>query len=53
MNPGKPPRGRCMLEFAVRHDLTPVIETFPMDQVNEALARMRSGQARYRIVLSR
>ncbi len=42
-----------MLEFAVRHDIKPVIETFGFDQVNEALDRLRSGEARYRIVLSR
>lgn len=42
-----------MLEFAARHDIKPVIETFPFDQVNEALDRLRSGEARYRIVLSR
>jgi uncharacterized zinc-type alcohol dehydrogenase-like protein len=42
-----------MLDFAARHDIKPVIEKFRMDQVNQALARLRSGQARYRIVLSR
>ena len=41
-----------MLEFAARHDIKPVIETYRFDQVNEALERLRSGQARYRIVLS-
>jgi uncharacterized zinc-type alcohol dehydrogenase-like protein len=29
----------------------PIIETFPMGAVNEALARLESGKARYRIVL--
>ena len=42
-----------MLEFAARHGIKPVIETFKFDQVNEALARLRSGKARYRVVLSR
>ena len=42
-----------MLEFAVRHDIRPVIETYRLDQVNEAMDRLRSGQARYRIVQSR
>ena len=41
-----------MLEFAARHDIRPVIETYPMEQVNEALERLASGQARYRIVLT-
>jgi uncharacterized zinc-type alcohol dehydrogenase-like protein len=42
-----------MLEFAARHDIKPVIETFGFDQVNEAMDRLRSGEARYRIVLTR
>ena len=42
-----------MLEFAARHGIKPVIETYRFDQVNEALERLRSGEARYRIVLSR
>ena len=42
-----------MLEFAARHGIKPEIETFPMDKVNEAMERLRSGQARYRIVLTR
>ena len=50
---GSPANIARMLEFAVRHKIEPVIETFRFDQVNEALARLRSGQARYRIVLSR
>lgn len=40
-----------MLEFAARHEIRPIIEIFPMSEVNEALARLRSGKARYRIVL--
>jgi uncharacterized zinc-type alcohol dehydrogenase-like protein len=42
-----------MLEFAVRHDIKPIVEHFPMAQVNDALAHLRSGKARYRIVLDR
>ncbi len=41
------------LEFAARHGIKPVIETFRFDQVNEALAKLKSGGARYRIVLTR
>ena len=40
-----------MLEFSVRHAVAPITETFPMSQVNAALDRLRSGKARYRIVL--
>ncbi len=42
-----------MLDFAARHGIKPVIETFKFEQVNEALERLRSGGARYRIVLTR
>jgi len=50
---GSPASIARMLEFAVRHEIRPVIETFPFDQVNQALARLKSGQARYRVVLTR
>jgi len=50
---GSPALIARMLEFAVRHGIKPVIETFPLAEVNEALDRLRSGQARYRIVLVR
>lgn len=50
---GSPATIRRMLEFAVRHDIKPIIETFPMDRVNDALEHLHSGKARYRIVLQR
>lgn len=40
-----------MLAFCGRHQIAPVIERFPMSRVNDALDRLRSGKARYRIVL--
>ncbi len=40
-----------MLEFCQRHDIKPVTEHFPMSQVNEAMAHLKSGKARYRIIL--
>ncbi len=40
-----------MLAFCSRHQIAPVIERFPMSRVNDALDRLRSGKARYRIVL--
>ena len=33
--------------------IDPVIEKYKFDEVNDALDRLRSGEARYRIVLSR
>ena len=50
---GSPETIAQMLNFAALHDIKPVIETFKFEQVNEALARLKSGQARYRIVLYR
>jgi uncharacterized zinc-type alcohol dehydrogenase-like protein len=40
-----------MLEFCARHQIVPITETFPMSEANEALEHLRSGKARYRIVL--
>ncbi len=50
---GSPATIARMLEFAERHNIKPVIEKFGFDEINEALARLRSGQAHYRIVLCR
>jgi uncharacterized zinc-type alcohol dehydrogenase-like protein len=41
-----------MLEFASLHDVAPKIEMYPMSKINEAFDRLRSGDARYRVVLS-
>lgn len=49
---GSPASLKTMLSFVERHDIKPIIETFRFDQVNEALAKLASGKARYRIVLS-
>lgn len=40
-----------MLDFAVRHNIQPITETHSFDQINEAMERLNSGKARYRIVL--
>ena len=40
-----------MLAFSARHAVAPITETFPMSRVNDALEHLRSGKARYRIVL--
>jgi uncharacterized zinc-type alcohol dehydrogenase-like protein len=50
---GSPATIATMLDFAVRHGIKPVIETFPFDKVNDAMEHLRSGKARYRVVLSR
>ena len=48
---GSPATTARMLEFCARHDIAPVTELFPMSQVNDAIARLESGKARYRVVL--
>lgn len=48
---GSPSAISTMLEFSARHSVAPITETFPMSKVNEALEHLRSGKARYRIVL--
>ena len=50
---GSPATIAKMLDFAVLHEVRPVIEKFKFEQVNEALDHLRSGKARYRIVLER
>lgn len=48
---GAPATVAKMLAFCVRHGIEPQVEHFPMRRANEALDRLRAGQARYRIVL--
>ena len=50
---GSPATIQRMLDFAARHQIKPLTEHFPFDEANEAMRRLESGQARYRIVLSR
>jgi len=49
---GSPETTTKMLEFASRKKIEPLIESFPMREVNEALERLRLGKPRYRIVLT-
>lgn len=48
---GSPVTTEKMLEFCARHGIATVTETFPMSKVNEALAHLEAGKARFRIVL--
>jgi uncharacterized zinc-type alcohol dehydrogenase-like protein len=43
---------REMLEFAARHGIVPKVELRPLAEANAALAEVRKGRARYRIVLA-
>jgi uncharacterized zinc-type alcohol dehydrogenase-like protein len=41
-----------MLDVAARHSIKAVTERFPMDKANEALAKVKKNQVRYRAVLA-
>ena len=49
---GSPATIEKMLEFANRHQIKPQVEIFPMSDINKAFDRLKSGETRYRIVLS-
>ncbi|KAI9291336.1 GroES-like protein [Neoconidiobolus thromboides FSU 785] len=40
-----------MLQFAANHNIRPVIERFPMSEVNNAVQYVRDNKVRYRVVL--
>ncbi len=42
-----------MLDFAARHNIAPQTEHFKFEDVNKAIAHLKNGDARYRVVLSR
>ena len=48
---GSPMAIQTMLDFASRHSVEPQNEHFPISSINEAFARLKSGKARYSIVL--
>lgn len=48
---GAPATIATMLDFCARHGITAQTEHMKMSQVNDAIARLKAGKARYRIVL--
>ena len=48
---GSPVMMAKMLEFAARHKILPTVEHFPMSRINDAIAHLVAGKARYRVVL--
>ena len=48
---GSPATMRRMLAFAAQHGIAPITERMPLARVNEAVARVREGKARLRVVL--
>ena len=49
---GSPATIEKMFEFTNRHQIKPEVEIFPMSKINDAFERLKSGETRYRIVLS-
>lgn len=50
---GSPSTIAKMLDFAKQHQIKPMVEMFDFKNINAAIERVRSGQARYRVVLKR
>lgn len=50
---GSPATTAQMLDFAARHHIEPITETFSFDRINEAMEKLRNGKPRYRLVLQR
>lgn len=48
---GSPGEMQDMLQFAARHQILPMVEHLPMRALPDAIARLKAGKARYRIVL--
>lgn len=48
---GSPATTAQMLNFAARHGVEPITELYPMSKINDAFEHLKSGKARYRIVL--
>ncbi len=49
---GSPVTIAKMLDFAARHQIAPITEQFAFTDINAAVTHLRSGKARYRVVLS-
>ncbi len=50
---GSPSTIKAMLEFAHQHNIKPQVEMFKFDDINNAIAHVESGKARYRVVLEK
>jgi uncharacterized zinc-type alcohol dehydrogenase-like protein len=48
---GRPDEVQQMLSFCARHAIAPQVEHLPMTRLNEACARLESGDVRYRLML--
>ncbi|WP_226648580.1 NAD(P)-dependent alcohol dehydrogenase [Microbulbifer variabilis] len=50
---GSPATIETMLDFVAHHQIRPQVEIYPMSQIEEAFKHLKSGNPKYRIVLSR
>ena len=48
---GSPATTALMLEFCARHGIAPMVEEFPLSEVNKAIDRLENESPRYRVVL--
>lgn len=48
---GSPSTIATMLDFSAQHGIKPMVEMYDMSQINEAMAHLEKGDARYRVVL--
>jgi len=48
---GSPATTALMLDFCARHGIAPIVEEFPLSEVNKAIDRLENGSPRYRVVL--
>lgn len=48
---GSPATTADMLDFCARHEISPMIETTKMADINDAFEKLRNGSPRYRLVL--
>ena len=48
---GSPATISKMLEFTQQHQIQPIIEVYPMSEINTAIEKLEAGQAHYRLVL--
>ena len=49
---GSPEQMARMVQMAATKGIRPMTESLPLSEVNTAIARVRAGQPRYRMVLS-
>jgi alcohol dehydrogenase, propanol-preferring len=49
---GTPAAGDATLKFSALSDVAAMVETMPLERAEEAYAKMMSGEARFRMVLT-